>query len=87
MRDDPLDRVGGYPCVEVTSRCEGNLVAIQRHLHGNGSDDDDIVADPLEDLCPFEQQSRGGHDPHQRISVRIASAASSARSPANRQSR
>jgi hypothetical protein len=48
--DDPLDGVGRDAVVDIASRREGHLVISQSHLHGNGSDDDDIVANPVEDL-------------------------------------
>jgi hypothetical protein len=55
VRDDPFDGVGRDACVDVASRREGHLVISQSHLHGNGADDDDVVANPVEDLSRFEQ--------------------------------
>jgi hypothetical protein len=87
VRHDALGRIGRDAGVAVTCRCEGNIVTIQSHLQSHSSDDDDVVANPVAHLRRLEHQRAACNDSHHRISARIASAASSARSPAERQSR
>jgi hypothetical protein len=86
VRDDPLGPIGCDACVGIARRRAGNLVTIQLLPQCNRSDYETSSGSRRGPPRPRATEGRG-HDPHQRISVRIASAASSARSPAARQSR
>jgi hypothetical protein len=87
VSNDAIDVVGCHPRVDVARRSERHVVPVKGDVHGKRTDDDNLFPNRLEYGRGILQRAGWRDDSHQFISERIASAASSARSPARRQSR
>lgn len=76
--DHPIDSLRFHACVDVSRGGEGNVVTVQCDLYAQRPDDDDLVADRLEDRSCIQRR---------RVGVTTLTSSSQSESPLRRRGR